>query len=130
MISSETLLCDFARELLSRSQESFLIRPGLISNERLYALAVRIAAAHSDRLSPIGVLVPQNSDGYLLYLAAIASGRPVVPLSPSADLSLLKSRLESVSSELVLCLEEDQLLAESLASVELCPDESAVESFE
>ena len=130
MISSETLLCDFARELLSRSQESFLIRPGLISNERLYALAVRIAAAHSDRLSPIGVLVPQNSDGYLLYLAAIASGRPVVPLSPSADLSLLKSRLESVSSELVLCLEEDQLLAESLASEVLCPDDSTVDSFE
>lgn len=76
------------------------------------------------------MLVPQNSDGYLLYLAAIASGRPVVPLSPSADLNLLKSRLESVSSELVLCLEEHRLLAESLASEVLCPDDSAVDSLD
>ena len=130
MKSSEPLLCDFARDLLGRSQESLLISSGSISNERLYALAVRIAAAHSDRLIPIGVLVPQNSNGYLLYLAAIASGRPVVPLSPSAEPDLLKSRLESVASELVLCLEEDRLLAEPLASKVLCPDDSTVDSFE
>ena len=129
-MTSRSLLCDLARGLLGESQESFLVRPGLISNGRLRALAERIASAHPERLSPIGVLVPQNSDGYLLYLAAIASGRPVVPLSPSADPSLLKSRLQSVSSELVLCLEEDRSLAEPLASEVLCPDESTAGSFE
>lgn len=129
-MASKPVLCDFARRLLGKSQESFLIRPGLISNERLQALAVRIASAHPDRLSPIGVLVPQNSEGYLLYLAAIASGRPVVPLSFSADPSLLKSRLESVSSELILCLEEDRALAKSFASGVLSPDESTADSFD
>jgi hypothetical protein len=63
-MTSKPVLCDFARRLLGKSQESFLIGTGLVSNDRLQALAVRIASARPERLSPIGVLVPHNSDGY------------------------------------------------------------------
>ena len=129
-MSRGSLLCESAREFLSKSQDSFLIQPGSISNERLQVLASRIASVDPNRLNPIGVLIPQDPDGYLIMLSAIASGRPVVPLSRSADSSLLRSRLESVGADLIVCLEEDRVAAGTLASVVLCPDESLRDSID
>ncbi|MBB48219.1 MAG: hypothetical protein CMJ33_06700, partial [Phycisphaerae bacterium] len=62
-MSRGSLLCESAREFLSKSQDSFLIQPGSISNERLQVLASRIASVDPNRLNPIGVLIPQDPDG-------------------------------------------------------------------
>ena len=64
-----------------------------LGSEDLFRIAGLIAHADSDHLRPIGVICDLSGDGWLLLIAGIASGRPVVALDPFANRDLLAARM-------------------------------------
>ena len=64
-------------------------------SESLIRIARSIAQADPDPHRPIGVFCELSPDGWLVLIAAISSGRPIVPLDPLANHELNRSRIKA-----------------------------------
>jgi acyl-coenzyme A synthetase/AMP-(fatty) acid ligase/acyl carrier protein len=92
--SDITTIAGLARHrLASMSTEELVAGPHELDTRRLAAISAAIAAASAERTRPVAVLIDLDPDGYLLILAALASGRPIVILDVGASHELLLSRL-------------------------------------
>ncbi|MDG2030231.1 MAG: AMP-binding protein [Phycisphaerales bacterium] len=78
--------------------ESLVVGDHQQTPEQLMRVARNVAGLHSDPKVPVAILFQLDADGWLLLLAAIASGRPIIPLDGTVDRRLLLTRLESVDA--------------------------------
>ena len=77
--SNITTIAGLARHrLASMSTEELVAGPHELDTRRLAGISSAIAAASAEQTRPVAVLIDLDPDGYLLILAALASGRPIL----------------------------------------------------
>ena len=92
-------IAQVARERLEAvDQQPIVLGDHVLKRDRLDSISRAIAGMSADPCAPVGLLMDLAPDGGLMLTAALASGRPVVPLDVTGDRELLLARLRSVGS--------------------------------
>ena len=79
--------------------------------ESLTSIAYAIASADPEKELPIGVLMNLDPEGYLLLVAAVASGRPLIPLDAAAPFDQLLARTRAAGASAIISTDELRDLA-------------------
>jgi acyl-coenzyme A synthetase/AMP-(fatty) acid ligase/thioesterase domain-containing protein/acyl carrier protein len=99
MPDSISTVAELARHLIDSTPiESLVVGDHQQTCEQLMTVARNVAGLHSDSQVPVAILFQLDADGWLLLLAAIASGRPIIPLDGTVDRRLLLTRLGSIDA--------------------------------